>query len=243
MIHFTCPGCNASLNVPDKAAGKKGACPKCGQRLLVPPPQRAPLPRSQTMLGLHPAEAPIEIAETSPPPAHDGPNDPSNDDPPPARMSQATKLGIIAMGIVFLATGIVAVIVTVKMKGESDSTAKPSIFQGENRPPSSLTSSPIDSMFQDIQSEMTSFFIRLVIGAVLYLLFWQLVMVWVARDAKNRSIDGGAVWVIVIFFTSFLGLGVYLASRPRGALTTCSRCNNRKLNYALICPHCGQSSA
>jgi hypothetical protein len=40
MIRFACPACNASIKVPDTAAGKKGPCPKCGQRLYVPPPVR-----------------------------------------------------------------------------------------------------------------------------------------------------------------------------------------------------------
>lgn len=69
MIRFTCPVCNASLHVPDSAAGKKGPCPKCGQRLLVPPPQRRKPTqpkgrRNQTILGVTEAEENvIEIDE------------------------------------------------------------------------------------------------------------------------------------------------------------------------------------
>lgn len=37
MIRFECPVCNAVMSVPDTAGGRKGACPKCGQRLQVPP--------------------------------------------------------------------------------------------------------------------------------------------------------------------------------------------------------------
>jgi hypothetical protein len=42
-IEFQCPYCTAAIRVPDSAAGKKGTCPKCGTKLLVPqieiPPQ------------------------------------------------------------------------------------------------------------------------------------------------------------------------------------------------------------
>ena len=37
MVRLSCPTCHAVLAVPDDQAGRKGPCPKCGQRLLVPP--------------------------------------------------------------------------------------------------------------------------------------------------------------------------------------------------------------
>jgi serine/threonine protein kinase len=36
MIAFACPGCGKSLKVEDEKAGKRGKCPSCGQRTLVP---------------------------------------------------------------------------------------------------------------------------------------------------------------------------------------------------------------
>ena len=35
-IRTTCPGCSASLNAPDHAAGKPRRCPECGKMLQVP---------------------------------------------------------------------------------------------------------------------------------------------------------------------------------------------------------------
>jgi hypothetical protein len=35
-IEFHCPYCTAAIRVPDAAAGKRGKCPKCATRLLVP---------------------------------------------------------------------------------------------------------------------------------------------------------------------------------------------------------------
>jgi hypothetical protein len=37
MIRFKCPSCGAVMTAPDTAAGCTGACPKCGQRLRIPP--------------------------------------------------------------------------------------------------------------------------------------------------------------------------------------------------------------
>ena len=42
MIRFHCPSCNASLKINDSLAGRKCACPKCGQRLDVPAPAAPP---------------------------------------------------------------------------------------------------------------------------------------------------------------------------------------------------------
>jgi len=38
MIRFQCPACQKVLKAEDRGAGTKINCPKCGQRLLVPPP-------------------------------------------------------------------------------------------------------------------------------------------------------------------------------------------------------------
>ena len=38
-IEFDCPYCTASIRIGDEAAGKQGACPKCGTTLVVPRPQ------------------------------------------------------------------------------------------------------------------------------------------------------------------------------------------------------------
>lgn len=35
-IQFNCPYCTATIRVPDSAMGKKGTCPKCGTKVLVP---------------------------------------------------------------------------------------------------------------------------------------------------------------------------------------------------------------
>jgi uncharacterized protein YkwD len=42
VIRFACPGCKSVLAGQDEHAGKAVVCPKCGQRMRVPRPPRAP---------------------------------------------------------------------------------------------------------------------------------------------------------------------------------------------------------
>jgi hypothetical protein len=64
-------------------------------------------------------------------------------------------------------------------------------------------------------------------------------LVWVARDAKARGMDNSVGWMFLVFFTSFIGLIIYVFSRPQGNLIQCTNCSNRKLQAAVRCPHCG----
>ena len=62
-------------------------------------------------------------------------------------------------------------------------------------------------------------------------------LIWVARDARARGVDG-ALWVCLVLFTGPLGLVIYLAQRPAGLLSLCDSCNNWMLDSARRCPHC-----
>jgi uncharacterized membrane protein YhaH (DUF805 family) len=64
-------------------------------------------------------------------------------------------------------------------------------------------------------------------------------LVWVARDAKARTMDGAAIWMLLVFFTGIFGLVIYLFSRPRGYLVSCNSCGNKRLGAARVCSHCG----
>jgi hypothetical protein len=74
-----------------------------------------------------------------------------------------------------------------------------------------------------------------------YLVGLILTLTWVAPDCRNRGVDGGAVWILVIVLLHWVGLLVYLASRPHGMLTICTTCGNKRLVHARACPHCGHS--
>lgn len=64
-------------------------------------------------------------------------------------------------------------------------------------------------------------------------------LVWVARDAKARGMDSAVIWMLLVMFTSVIGLILYIFSRPQGNLVRCARCNNSRLQASAQCPHCG----
>jgi putative component of membrane protein insertase Oxa1/YidC/SpoIIIJ protein YidD len=80
-------------------------------------------------------------------------------------------------------------------------------------------------------------------GLVLLVLAWFgggiALLVWVVRDAKNRGVESPILWMLLVFVLSLLGLIIYLLSRPGGNLVACEHCGNKKLQYARLCPHCG----
>lgn len=79
-------------------------------------------------------------------------------------------------------------------------------------------------------------FLLLAIGTVVLNI---VLLIWVARDAKSRGMDGSVLWMLLVFFTSFLGLVIYLFSRPAGMTIRCNHCGNKRLAAARTCPHCG----
>jgi uncharacterized membrane protein YhaH (DUF805 family) len=66
-------------------------------------------------------------------------------------------------------------------------------------------------------------------------------LVWVARDAKARGMDSAVLWMILVMFTSVIGLIIYLFSRPQGNLVQCPTCNNMRLEASARCPHCANA--
>ncbi len=64
-------------------------------------------------------------------------------------------------------------------------------------------------------------------------------LVWVARDAKSRGMDSAVLWMVLVMFTSLLGLLIYLFARPQGNVVLCARCGNKRLQASALCPHCG----
>jgi hypothetical protein len=67
-------------------------------------------------------------------------------------------------------------------------------------------------------------------------------LVWVARDAKARGMDSAILWMALVFFLNFIGLIIYLFSRPQGNLVPCPNCGNKRLEASVRCPHCGIGS-
>src|SRR5260221_13376180 len=64
-------------------------------------------------------------------------------------------------------------------------------------------------------------------------------LIWVARDAKARGMDSAVLWMVLVMFTSVIGLVIYIFSRPQGNLIQCAQCHNLRLQASAKCPHCG----
>jgi uncharacterized membrane protein YhaH (DUF805 family) len=83
----------------------------------------------------------------------------------------------------------------------------------------------------------------------MFILFWVglfvlhiAFLVWVARDAKARGMDGAILWMLLVLFIPFVGIIIYIFSRPQGNMIQCSNCNNKRLQASVKCPHCGIGS-
>jgi uncharacterized membrane protein YhaH (DUF805 family) len=66
-------------------------------------------------------------------------------------------------------------------------------------------------------------------------------LVWVARDAKSRGMDSAILWMVLVMFTSILGLIIYTFARPQGNMIRCPHCRNSRMQVSAKCPHCGNA--
>jgi hypothetical protein len=66
-------------------------------------------------------------------------------------------------------------------------------------------------------------------------------LVWVAKDAKNRTMDAPVVWMILVLCTGIIGFIIYVLTRPKGDLVPCPHCNNKRMQVSAKCPHCGNA--
>ena len=71
---------------------------------------------------------------------------------------------------------------------------------------------------KDVELSLGDFFTgfggMICIAALLMLIVWFLVIVWVYRDAKKRG-KSGALWAIIVLFLGILGLIIWLVVRPK----------------------------
>ncbi|MCE5248614.1 hypothetical protein LLG96_00190 [bacterium] len=65
------------------------------------------------------------------------------------------------------------------------------------------------------------------------------ILVWVVKDAKARAVGSPVGWLILVLITGPLGLIIYFFSRPKGKLSPCPSCGNKRLEAMSKCPHCG----
>ncbi len=51
--------------------------------------------------------------------------------------------------------------------------------------------------------------------------------------------DSSVLWMLLVMCTGFIGLVIFLFSRPQGNLIQCPQCQNKRLQVSAKCPHCG----
>ncbi|WP_263376048.1 PLDc N-terminal domain-containing protein [Granulicella aggregans] len=79
----------------------------------------------------------------------------------------------------------------------------------------------------------------LIVVPIIFVVVNIALLVWVNKDAKTRGMETPVIWMLLVLFTSFIGLIIYLLSRPKGNLASCPRCGHKKLSMLVKCPHCG----
>jgi len=229
-LHVTCPACQLAFGLPDEMAGRWITCPSCATGFAAGTDQ--PLPHG------YEANPPPVRRPSYDPPAYD-----DDDDEPIRPRSSAMPLVVALLFALGVAT-IVLIVVAVNRTSEpshpvarSADTERPSPrgFEADTH------ADHVADRENRILGILTFWFILWVILGILYLASLVLILAWVAKDTRARNVDGGAMWVFMIFMFGWIGLLVYLASRPHGNLMLCGSCNNRRLQASKVCPHCGNA--
>ena len=81
----------------------------------------------------------------------------------------------------------------------------------------------------------------IITASLAYVVLVIALLVWVAKDAKARGMDGSMLWMVLVMLTGPLGLIIYIFSRPTGNLIKCPSCANKRLQSSAKCPQCGNA--
>jgi hypothetical protein len=100
-----------------------------------------------------------------------------------------------------------------------------------------LQQGPLDSI-TGIGSSIRSFIWWTTVLSMVFLISSVGMLIWMARDSRNRGVESVASWITPVLLTNILAFGVYMVSRPKGQLVHCRHCNNKCLENAQSCPHC-----
>lgn len=76
----------------------------------------------------------------------------------------------------------------------------------------------------------------------LVILAWFGLPIWVYYDARSRGMDKPLLWAVLVLFSFFIGLLVYLIVRPeRIAGNICPECKRIIKPTFALCPYCGHN--
>jgi HEAT repeat protein/S1-C subfamily serine protease len=145
MLVFSCPKCQAELEVSGQQSGKVIKCPECGTSLRVPAPKKE-APAKETQIKASPSRAPAPVPAKGPSAKQRPQEKKESADRPTSRKSAPESkssspwlmIGIVGGSLAFLAVagGVIGLVVFKSTTDSSDSTAQK--FAG----PSSTSSIP-----------------------------------------------------------------------------------------------------
>lgn len=227
MAIIACPSCHKAINVPENKLGRWICCPNCKMEFAA----LSDKPDAENLTD--------EIEEE-----HETPG---------LRPVSAMRF-IIPLGLLLLVALVGISVYAFAAKG---TTAKGGVrgqpgvtVSTEAMPPvdrhanadspfgiPGLQQGPLDSVL-GIGSSIKSFLWWTTILSIIFLVSSVGMLIWMARDSRNRGMESVASWITPVLLTNILAFLVYLLSRPKGQLVSCRHCNNRCLENALNCPHC-----
>jgi predicted RNA-binding Zn-ribbon protein involved in translation (DUF1610 family) len=235
VIQFPCPGCGKVLKATNADVGTDGRC-ACGAAFVIPQPGE---------------RGPVKVIDYDP---ETEDNDSSDLDLIPRRRKKGPPWAMMG-GLLLLAVVTVMAVTMTLMRNarkaeeavatadaRARAAAKLNPAKGATtvRPPVAQVERRSDVRVEDEERDDSARVVGtvIVVGVALYVMMVILLAIWVVRDARNRSIENGVIWMLLIFPLNGLALLIYLASRPNGTLIRCERCRCWRLPYVGVCPHC-----
>ena len=228
MAIIACPRCGKAIDVPQKKLGRWIACPVCNMEFAALADE-------------------TEREEKLDPPAE--PEDPS------AESSTFASRLVLPLGLL-LVVALVGVIAYAAARHSSKKVANqpveivpadrmPKLDNRTNEDPfglGAMQGGSLESAMGGIGSSIQGFLWWTTVLSVVFLITSVAMLIWMAKDSRNRGMEGIASWIMPILFFNILAFLVYFFSRPQGKLVNCRFCANRCLDNALSCPHCRRNN-
>ena len=196
-IKATCGQCQASFKAPDKLAGKKVKCPKCGQGLTIPAVAAAATAARRAPKGLDPMEALLDEANVKAPTT--GPICPDCGMP----IAPGAKI-CIDCGYNLETERRMK---TISGDDEDDSIADTGMTDADKimrKAEEDINETPLDADEEDFGDGKESFLIAAVAGGILLVLLIASMVIILSMEWFSQFTNPGAI-------SMFASVGLYLA--------------------------------
>src|SRR5579871_6572213 len=219
LVNATCPGCGRTIPLQPHELSLTVECARCNTRFTpkgpgMPPPVR---------------HAPGESAETGRQSLGYASAYP---DYRPARTAPSMKIAVGGIACLGLFAIVLVILIAFALSGNQGKRPAPDRRAGqEDRQAPVLQIEPASPNTAAWAGIGFMAFLCIFFLAIAWLVGVILALIYVAKDSRSRGQDSGPMWIIVLLLTGVIGLLIYLASRPAGALIVCHHCHNKRLTY------------